>query len=102
MARKPRIGEDLCLDPTKPVGIFEGPGALIPAGFNGNKYEGLRYMPTPECGCDLPGNAYGMRRAEWIAWTKQKGNRVDPVGPMAERLKAAGLYEFALTEPTGE
>lgn len=98
---KEKIDGGCCTTPTKPVCGSNAPGALLPDGFTGNKFEGLRYMPNPQCGACL-GNDYGMTRAEFIQWSTEKGHRVDPVAPMAERLKAAGLLEFALSEPTGE
>lgn len=102
MAKKKKIVDDMgcCPTPSKPLGSTDGPDSLMPNGFNGNKFVGLRYTPQPNCGAPVLGNSYGMTRAEFIKWSTGRGVRVDPVGPMETRLKAAGLYEFALSEPT--
>lgn len=86
-----------CCGPTKPVCNYDGPGALIPVGFTGNMFEGLRYQVTPQCKGAL-GNAYGMTRKEFIDWTESQGKAIDPVEVLKKRLKAAGLYEFACSE----
>lgn len=94
--------EGCSMAPTKKLGCTDDEGAIFtPAGFTGGRHSGLRYMASPQCG-PVPGTSRGMRRAEWISWTKGMGRRVDPVEPLEDRLKAAGLYEYALTEPTGE
>ena len=94
--------EGCSMTPTKKLGCTDDEGAIFtPAGFTGGRHYGLRYMPSPQCG-PVPGNSRGMRRDEWISWTKSMGRRVDPVDAMEDRLRAAGLYEYALTEPTGE
>jgi hypothetical protein len=93
-----KIDGGCCGGPTKPLSTTNGPEALMPNGFTGNKFVGLRYMPDPQCG-EAPGNDYGMTRAEYINWSTGRGHRVDPVEPLRDRLEDAGLYEFALTEP---
>ena len=88
-------------DPTKTLGCTDDPGAkLKPVGFVGDKIVGLRYKASPQCG-KVPGNSFGMTRAEFIAFTTELGHRVDPVEALQGRLEDAGLYEYALTEPTG-
>ena len=88
--------------PTKPLGCTSDLGAkLKPAGFVGDHIVGLRYQASPQCG-KVPGDSFGMSRAQWIAWTKKQGHRVDPVEALRGRLEDAGRYEYALTEPTGE
>lgn len=84
--------------PTKTLGCTDDRGALLkPAGWSGDAIIGIRYMASPQCG-PVPGTSVGMTRAEWIRWTTDMGHRVDPVEPLEARLKAAGLYEYALTE----
>ena len=70
---------------------------MLPVGFTGNMFEGLRYQVTPKCK-GTPGTAYGMTRKEFIDWTESRGKAIDPVEVLKKRLKAAGLYEFASSE----
>ena len=94
--------EGCSTEPAKRLGCTNDPGTLLmPVGYSGNPTVGLKYVASPQCG-DVPGGSFGMTRRQWIEWTTGMGRRVDPVEPLEDRLKAAGLYEYALTEPTGE
>ena len=89
-------------DPTKTLGCTDDPGAkFMPDGFVGNAIVGLLYKAAPQCG-KVPGNSSGMTRADYIEFTTKLGHRVDPVEALQDRLENAGMYEYALTEPTGE
>ncbi len=101
MAKK-KIDGGCCTAPKKtPCGHDDLGPKLMPNGFAGNRFVGLRYVPSPGCG-PTPGNSVGMTRADYIAWSKENGHRVDPVEALQDRLEDADLYEYALTEPTGE